>query len=69
MTKVIQNMIGPKITTSKKVSMIFNVVPVEDILGVHNVDYARTESLGYTAEIWCHYISWALKIRLDHLNE
>ena len=46
-----------------------NVVPVEDILDVHNVDNILTDVARYSAKIWCHYISWYLKNRLDHLNE
>ena len=46
-----------------------NVVPVEDILEMHNVDKTLTKSDRYNARISCHYIAWALKIHLEILNE
>ena len=57
-----------------KIQMFFfaianNVLPVEDIINMNNVDDMLTESARYNASIWCHYIAWALKIRLDDLNE
>ena len=45
-----------------------NVVPVEYILEMHNVDDTLTKSERYNARIWYHYISWDIKVRLDHLN-
>ena len=46
-----------------------NVVPVEDILDMHNVDDVITEEESYNAGIWCYYIAWDLKICLVDLNE
>ena len=40
------------------------VVPVEDIIDMHNVDNALTGEARYNARIWGHYIAWALKICL-----
>ena len=36
---------------------------------MHNVDDTLTEAASYNAWIWCHYIAWDLKIRLENLNE
>ena len=35
-----------------------NVVPVEDILKMHNVDDTLPEVSGYNIRIWCRYIEW-----------
>ena len=45
-----------------------NVVHVEDILHKRNVENMLTDAVMYNARIWFHYISWALKIRLENLN-
>ena len=45
------------------------VVPLEDILEMHNVDNTLTEVAKYNASIRFHYIALALKICLDNLNE
>ena len=42
---------------------------VEDIIEMHNVSNTLTDSARFNSRIWCHYISWALKICLDDLNE
>ena len=39
-------------------SVANNVVPVEDILEMHNFDYTLTETARYNARIWLHYIAW-----------
>ena len=44
-------------------------MPVEDIIEMHNVDNIITESERYNERIWCHYITCALKICLNNLNE
>ena len=46
-----------------------NVVPVEDIFGMHNVDNTLSEAEIYNLMISCHCIAWDIKIRLDDLNE
>ena len=46
-----------------------NVVPVEDVMNMHNVDNNLTESERHNVRIWCHYIVRDLKIRLENLNE
>ena len=46
-----------------------NVVPVEDILEMHNVENILTEEVIYNSRIFYHYIAWALKILQDNLNE
>ena len=46
-----------------------NVVPVEDILEMHNVENTLTESELYNESIHCHYIAWYIKTLLDNLNE
>ena len=46
-----------------------NVVPVEYIIDMHSVGNMITEAERYNASIWRHYIEWALKIRLEYLNE
>ena len=50
-------------------SVANNVMSVEDILEMHSVDNMLTEAVSYNARIWCHYISWDLKIRLENFNE
>ena len=50
-------------------SVTKNLVPVEDILEIHNVDNTLTKSARYNARIRCHYIAWALRIRLNNLND
>ena len=44
-------------------------MPVEDILDIHNVEDTLTETKMYNTRIWCHYIAWDIRIRLDNLNE
>ena len=46
-----------------------NVVPVEYILDIHSFYDALTEAARYNASVWCHYISWALKIRMGNGND
>ena len=46
-----------------------NVVNIEDILEMNNIDYMLTVAARYKARIQCHYISCAMKIHLDNLNE
>ena len=46
-----------------------NVVPIEDILDMHNVYDTLPEAARYNANIWCQYITWVIKICLDNLNE
>ena len=36
---------------------------------MHNVDNTLAEAVRYNASIWCHYIAWALKIRLENFNK
>ena len=36
---------------------------------MHNVDDMLTEAERYNSRIRCHYIEWALRIRLENLNE
>ena len=36
---------------------------------MHNFDNTLNEAELYNASISCHCIAWAIKIRLDHLNE
>ena len=50
-------------------SVAKNVVPIGDILEMHNVENMLTEAARYNASIKCHYITWDLKIRLENLNE
>ena len=50
-------------------SVANNVVPVEDIIEMRSVGDMPTRSARYDARILYHYIAWALKIRLDNLNE
>ena len=50
-------------------SVANNVVPVEDIIEMRSVGDMPTRSARYDARIRYHYIAWALKIRLDNLNE
>ena len=50
-------------------SVAKNAVPVEDSLDMHNVDNAKTEAARYNVRILCQYTAWAIKIRLDNLNE
>ena len=44
-------------------------MPVEDILGIRNVEDTLTDTERYNASIWFHYIAFSIKIRLYHLNE
>ena len=46
-----------------------NVVPVEDILSMHNIDDTLTEEARYNTRIWCYYIACDLEINLENLNE
>ena len=46
-----------------------NLVPAGDIIEMHNVDNTLNEVDLYTARIACHYIAWAIKIRLGCLND
>ena len=46
-----------------------NAVTVEDIIEMHSVGNMLTEAERYNASIWRHYIEWALKTRLEYLNE
>ena len=57
-----------KIRTNLCFSVAKNVVPVEDILDMHNFDNTLTETERYNARIWFRYIAWALKIGLKNLN-
>ena len=41
----------------------------EYILEIHNFYNTLTEASRYNARIQCHYIAWALKVRLNNLNE
>ena len=50
-------------------SVAKNAVPVEDSLDMHNVDNAKTEAARYNVRILCQYTAWAIKIRLENLNE
>ena len=61
--------IAIKIRINLCFSVANNVVPVEDILNMHSVENTLAEAARYNARIWCHYIAWALKIRLENLNE
>ena len=46
-----------------------NVVPVEDILEIHNVEDTLTEEARYNTSIWCHKIPGVLKICMDNLTD
>ena len=50
-------------------SVAKNVVPVEDIIEMHNVENKITKAEIYNASICCHCIVWYLKICLEYLNE
>ena len=58
-----------KIRMNFSFSVANNIGPVEDILEMRNVGYILTDSERYNARIRCQYITWALKIRLENLNE
>ena len=58
-----------KIRTNLCFSVAKNVVPVEDIIEMHNFDDTLTETEMYNARIWFQYTAWALKIGLENLNE
>ena len=45
-------------------SIANNVVPVEDILDMHSIEYTLTKAARYNIRIQCHYIAWYIKIRL-----
>ena len=44
-----------------------NEVPVDTVLEIH--DASELETARYNARIWCHYISWALKICIGNLDK
>ena len=68
--KEVQNVVSAiKIQMNVCFSVAKTLVPVEDILDMHNVDNKMTDSVRYNAGIWCHYIAWDIKNRLYNLNK
>ena len=61
--------IAIKIQTNLYFYVENNVVPVEYIIEMHSVGNMLTEAARYNASIWRHYTAWALKTRLEYLNE
>ena len=46
-----------------------NDVPLDAVLEGHDVDDTMTETAKCNARIRCHYMAWALKIRLNYMND
>ena len=51
------------IKPSLKINKIYHTIEI------HTSVDTPTEAVRYNASIWCHYIEWALKIRLENLNQ